>query len=50
MNNYINDDALQAIISDNEEGLQFFFQQYYTQLCYFAATLLSDECLAQEIA
>jgi RNA polymerase sigma-70 factor (ECF subfamily) len=48
--NYTNDDALQALISGREEGLRFFFQQYYTQLCYFANTLLNDECLAQEVA
>jgi RNA polymerase sigma-70 factor (family 1) len=47
--NYTPIDALQALIKGREEGLEFFFQQYYTQLCYFATTLLNDECLAQEI-
>jgi RNA polymerase sigma-70 factor (family 1) len=41
--------ALQALIRGREEGIDFFFQQYYTQLCYFAGTLLNDEYLAQEI-
>ena len=42
--------ALQALIRGREEGIEFFFQEYYTQLCYFAGTLLNDECLSQEIA
>jgi RNA polymerase sigma-70 factor (family 1) len=46
---YTNDDALQALTIGREEGLEFFFQQYYTRLCYFATTLLNSECLAQEI-
>jgi RNA polymerase sigma-70 factor (family 1) len=46
---YTPDDALQALIQGREEGLGFFFQQYYTRLCYFATTLLYDDCLAQEI-
>jgi RNA polymerase sigma-70 factor (family 1) len=41
--------ALQALIRGREDGIDFFFQQYYTQLCYFAGTLLNDDCLAQEI-
>jgi RNA polymerase sigma-70 factor (family 1) len=41
--------ALQALIRGREEGIDFFFQQYYTQLCYFAGTLLNDDFLAQEI-
>jgi len=47
---FTNNDALQVLINSREEGLAFFFEQYYTQLCYFAGTLLNDECLAQEIA
>jgi RNA polymerase sigma-70 factor (family 1) len=47
--NYTANDALQALIRGREEGIDFFFQQYYTQLCYFADTLLNDDCLAQEI-
>jgi RNA polymerase sigma-70 factor (family 1) len=41
--------ALQALIRGREEGLGFFFQEHYTQLCYFAGTLLNDDCLAQEV-
>jgi RNA polymerase sigma-70 factor, ECF subfamily len=41
--------ALQALIRGREEGIDFFFQQYYTQLCYFAGSLLNDDYLAQEI-
>jgi RNA polymerase sigma factor (sigma-70 family) len=41
--------ALQALIRGREEGIEFFFQEYYTQLCYFAGTLLNDDCLAQEV-
>jgi RNA polymerase sigma-70 factor (family 1) len=41
--------ALQALIRGREEGIDFLFQQYYTQLCYFAGTLLNDDFLAQEI-
>ena len=47
--NYTANNALQALIRGREEGIEFFFQEYYTQLCYFATTLLNDECLAQEI-
>ena len=46
---YTPNNALQALIKGREEGLEFFHQQYYTRLCYFAGTLLNDECLAQEI-
>jgi RNA polymerase sigma-70 factor (ECF subfamily) len=48
--NYTDNDALQALINGRQEGLGFFFKQYYSQLCYFAGTLLNDECLAQEIS
>jgi RNA polymerase sigma-70 factor (family 1) len=47
--NYTPNNALQALIRGREEGIDFFFQQYYTQLCYFAGTLLNDDFLAQEI-
>jgi RNA polymerase sigma-70 factor (family 1) len=47
--NDTNSNALQALIKGREEGIEFFFQQYYTQLCYFAGSLLNDDCLAQEI-
>jgi RNA polymerase sigma-70 factor (family 1) len=47
--NYTANNALQALIRGREEGIDFFFQQYYTQLCYFAGTLLNDDFLAQEI-
>ena len=47
--NYTANNALQALIRGREEGIDFFFQQYYAQLCYFAGTLLNDDCLAQEI-
>jgi RNA polymerase sigma-70 factor (family 1) len=47
--NYTANDALQALIRGREEGIDFLFQQYYTQLCYFAGTLLNDDFLAQEI-
>jgi RNA polymerase sigma-70 factor (family 1) len=47
--NYTPNDALQALIKGREEGLEFFFQHYYTRLYYFATALLNDECLAQEI-
>jgi RNA polymerase sigma-70 factor (family 1) len=47
--NYTANNALQALIRGRKEGIDFLFQQYYTQLCYFAGTLLNDDCLAQEI-
>jgi RNA polymerase sigma-70 factor (family 1) len=47
--NYTANNALQALIRGREEGIDFLFQQYYTQLCYFASTLLNDDFLAQEI-
>jgi RNA polymerase sigma-70 factor (family 1) len=47
--NYTANNALQALIRGREDGIDFFFQQYYTQLCYFAGTLLNDDFLAQEI-
>jgi RNA polymerase sigma-70 factor (family 1) len=42
-------DALQALIKGRKVGIEFFFREYYTQLCYFAGSLLIDDCLAQEI-
>jgi RNA polymerase sigma-70 factor (family 1) len=47
--NYTANNALQALIRGREEGIDFLFQQYYTQLCYFAGSLLNDDFLAQEI-
>jgi RNA polymerase sigma-70 factor (family 1) len=46
---YTANNALQALIRGREEGIDFLFQQYYTQLCYFAGTLVNDDYLAQEI-
>lgn len=43
------EEALLALQQGGEEGLEFFFQHYYTPLTYFAGNLLEDGCLAEEI-
>jgi RNA polymerase sigma-70 factor (ECF subfamily) len=43
------EDALQALIQGREEGLHFFFENYYSYLNFFAQKLLHDPLLAEEM-
>jgi RNA polymerase sigma-70 factor (family 1) len=47
--NFNTQDALQALIQGKEEGVDYFFGEYYTPLCFFASSLVNDNCLAEEI-
>jgi RNA polymerase sigma-70 factor (family 1) len=42
--------ALQALLNHKEEGLEFFFEEYYSPLVFFANKLIHDTCLAEEIS
>jgi RNA polymerase sigma-70 factor (family 1) len=42
--------ALQSLLRGAEEGLNYFFQQYYTPLTYFATCITEDRLFAEEIA
>jgi RNA polymerase sigma-70 factor (ECF subfamily) len=47
--NFNTEDALQALIQGREEGLHFFFENYYSYLYFFAQSILHDPMLAEEI-
>jgi RNA polymerase sigma-70 factor (ECF subfamily) len=47
--NFNTEEALQALIQGREEGLHFFFENYYSYLNFFAQKLLHDPLLAEEI-
>lgn len=47
--NFNTEDALQALIQGREEGLHFFFENYYSYLNFFAQKLLHDPLLAEEM-
>ncbi|HWI93654.1 MAG TPA: RNA polymerase sigma-70 factor [Flavisolibacter sp.] len=47
--NFNTEEALQALIRGREEGLHFFFDNYYSYLNFFAQKLLHDPLLAEEI-
>jgi RNA polymerase sigma-70 factor (family 1) len=44
------EDALIALLEDREEGLDYFFMNYYSQLTYFAWKMLQDQFIAEETA
>jgi RNA polymerase sigma-70 factor (ECF subfamily) len=47
--NFNTENALQALIQGREEGLHFFFENYYSYLNFFAQKLLHDPLLAEEM-
>ncbi|HWJ90750.1 MAG TPA: RNA polymerase sigma-70 factor [Flavisolibacter sp.] len=47
---YSDHEALHALLEGREDGLDHFFQAYYSHLTYFAYKLVHDEFLAEEIA
>lgn len=44
------EEALEALLRGEEEGLEYFFQQHYLPLSYLAFKLLGDGYAAEEIA
>lgn len=41
--------ALTLLLKGREEGIEYFFEEYYTPICYFVRGLVEDNTIAEEI-